>query len=243
MTAMAPTSGNNKKSTPWVLIVEDHPLISISLQDIVKEGARQVKVKIAGCMKDAIEMVKDDPPVMVIMDLMLPDSDSHDIIESLELFKASQIFLTSGDEELLAQTVARAPLHIPVKHFPKSLGYLETIDLIRKSLVEQGGTQAVGPDEFSTVIKTHVAQTSIGIGGNKKPLTAKQVEIIELIEAGMTNKEIARAINLSVETVKDHVREILYRLEAKTRTEAIAVYRQALRRARFTEGGTEGGKA
>lgn len=240
---MAPTIGQNKKGTPWVLIVEDHPLISISLQDIVKEGAKQVKVRIAGTLTDAIDMVRDDPPVMVIMDLMLPDSDTIDLIGALELFKESQIFLTSGDEELLRQTVARAPLHIPVKHFPKSLGYLETIDLIRKALVEQAGTQAVGPDEFSTVIKTHVAQTSIGIGGNKKPLTAKQVEIIELIEAGMTNKEIARAINLSVETVKDHVREILYRLEAKTRTEAIAVYRQALRRARFSDIGDTGSKA
>jgi DNA-binding NarL/FixJ family response regulator len=238
---MAPQSGSVKKTSPWVLIVEDHPLISISLQDIVKEGAKQVRVRIASNLTDAIELVKQDPPVMIIMDLMLPDSDRIDIIESLELFKESQIFLTSGDEELLARTVARAPLHIPVKSFPKSLGYLETIDLIRRALVEQAGTDAVGPNEFSAVIKTHVAQTSIGIGGNKKPLTAKQVEIIEQIEAGLTNKEIARVINLSVETVKDHVREILYRLEAKTRTEAIAVYRQALRRARFSDTtGTDG---
>jgi DNA-binding NarL/FixJ family response regulator len=238
---MATQSGSIKKASPWVLIVEDHPLISISLQDIVKEGAKQVRVRIASNLTDAIELVKQDPPVMIIMDLMLPDSDRIDVIESLELFKESQIFLTSGDEDLLARTVARAPLHIPVKSFPKSLGYLETIDLIRRALVEQAGTDAVGPNEFTAVIKTHVAQTSIGIGGNKKPLTAKQVEIIEQIEAGLTNKEIARVINLSVETVKDHVREILYRLEAKTRTEAIAVYRQALRRARFSDTtGTDG---
>lgn len=241
---MATASGSNKKTSPWVLIIEDHPLISMSLQDIVKEGAKQVRVKIVGTLTEALALVKEDTPVMIIMDLMLPDSDNMDLTATLEQFKDSQIFLTSGDEDLLAQTVARVPLHIPVKSFPKSLGYLETIDLIRKALVEQAGTDAVGPNEFSAVIKTHVAQTSIGIGGNKKPLTSKQVEIIEHIEAGMTNKEIARAINLSVETVKDHVREILYRLEAKTRTEAIAVYRQALRRARFSDpSGTESGKS
>ena len=237
------TTGSKKikKTSPWVLIVEDHPLISISLQDIVKEGARQVNVKIASTLGDAIAMVKEDPPVMVILDLILPDSDTIDVIGALEYFKDSHIFLTSGDEELLEKTVARAPLHIPIKSFPKSMGYIETIDLIRKALVGEAGTNAVGPEEFTAVIKTHVSQTSIGIGGNKKPLTTKQLEIIEHIEAGMTNKEIARAINLSVETVKDHVREILYRLEAKTRTEAIAVYRQALRRARFADAtGLEG---
>ena len=60
-----------------------------------------------------------------------------------------------------------------------------------------------------------------------KYLTARELEIIRLIERGLSNKEIAHELCIEIATVKNHVHKILEKLQVKTRTEATAVWRNS----------------
>jgi DNA-binding NarL/FixJ family response regulator len=62
---------------------------------------------------------------------------------------------------------------------------------------------------------------------NRKPLTARQLQLLRLVANGLTNKEIAANLNLSEFTVKNHVRRIMRQVEAEDRHEAVALVRAA----------------
>lgn len=61
----------------------------------------------------------------------------------------------------------------------------------------------------------------------RSSLTSRQIRVLELIERGKTNKEIARQLNIETNTVKNHVQQILRRLSASSRIQAVAIYRRA----------------
>ncbi|HEU5469186.1 MAG TPA: response regulator transcription factor [Actinophytocola sp.] len=72
--------------------------------------------------------------------------------------------------------------------------------------------------------------------GNARPLTARELEILWYIDAGLTNKEIARKLSISVSTVKNHVHHLLDKLKVKSRMEAPAALRNGWPKSRGSEG-------
>jgi DNA-binding NarL/FixJ family response regulator len=113
--------------------------------------------------------------------------------------------------------------------FSKLTPFYRLTEILREGLIS-GGFHAPIPTVSPTQIQPrHVAHSSIGVGGDRKPLTVKQVEVLEYICSGMSNKEIADTMHISAETVKGHVKDILDRLQVKNRMEAAAFYRQARR--------------
>jgi two-component system, NarL family, nitrate/nitrite response regulator NarL len=89
---------------------------------------------------------------------------------------------------------------------------------------------AASPHVIATLMRRVAALSANGVTGNVGQLTSREVEVAELIEQGLSNKEIAVELSIAVTTVKNHVHSILEKLKVHRRGEAACVVRNAVSR-------------
>lgn len=166
-----------------------------------------------GSGKEALELISAVRPMVVVVDLVLPDMPGTEIIRQVHAKSTETAFvvLTSlvGDEEIYRALEAGAR------------GYLFK-DMARKELAHAIRMVAQGkrfiPAEVGSVIAENFPRPG---------LSAREVEVLEFIAAGMRNKEIAGRLGVTETTVSAHMKHILEKLNAFDRTSAIMT---ALRR-------------
>jgi len=192
-----------------ILIVDDHALLCDSLMLLLKERhGDALSLLQAGSGKEALEIVAQYPDLdMILLDLTLPDMHGFQVLQ--------QLTATAPDIKVVALSGTIAPQFIQqclalgfVGFIPKTTtgkAMLAAIDLILS-----GGTYI--PAE---------AMPALGSGEFPNILTSRQFDVLRLIRQGMSNDEIASVLDISLSTVKTHVRCILTTLGAKNRTEAV----------------------
>jgi len=190
-----------------VFVIDDHPIVSFGLVEMVKDVAPHARIRQFSALKDAAHHAVREFPALVISDFHLRDVQPETFIGLFEtLFPAIPVLITSNDEVVMTQLKRHhAERFVAVS---KLTAFSRLLELIRTAL-----TQA-------NIDTLNVPSLSRG-------LTHKQVQVLELIGAGLSNKEIALLLHISVETVKGHVKDILERLKAKNRMEASIIYRHA----------------
>lgn len=188
-----------------ILIVDDHPLFVTALRHVLSEIAPEADVVVAGSLSAARRTVETQgAPRMVLLDLNLPDSPGSQTIKLLpELFGGIPTVVISSLDDTQRRQQALA---VGARAF---ISKSEKPEKIMSALTEllQGRT----PE-----LPAPVPMAS--------ELSARQQEVMELIAAGKSNKEVARDLGLAVGTVKVHLREIFERLGARNRTEAVTRY-------------------
>ncbi len=214
-----------------ILIVDDHPLFRQGIRATLE---REPGFDICGEAADgqqAIQMAEDLCPDVVLIDISLPGLNG---LEVARVIKRRQpqvrlIVLTvyEDDEQLLNAIKAGASAYSSKDIEPRSL-----VQMIR----DVGcGKYLIDEHVFS---KPHVATRVLHqfrelaaaeeeLGALFSPLTGREIEILDCIAQGMTNKEIADRLYISSQTVKNHVTAILRKLQVNDRTSAV-IY--ALRR-------------
>jgi DNA-binding NarL/FixJ family response regulator len=195
-----------------VLVVDDHKVVRKGLRTFISVNDDLELVGEAGNGEEAIEQVAALHPDVVLMDLKMPVMDGPTAIAEIRSrFPEVQIVaLTSFDDESLAQRALEAG----------AIGYLfkdaEEEDLISAIRMAGDGKGVVAREAMQALVGR--SDDDYGVR-----LTEREHEILALVARGLTNPQIADRLIISVSTVNFHVHNILDKLGAKTRTEAVGI--------------------
>ncbi len=197
-----------------VLVVDDHKVVRKGLRTFIAVNDDLELVGEAGNGEEAIDQVDALHPDVVLMDLKMPVMDGPTAIEHIRASSPDVqiVALTSFDDESLAQRAIDAG----------AIGYLfkdaEEEELISAIRLASQGRSVLAPGAMQAL----VARSS-----DTEPyqvrLTDRELEILRLVTRGLTNPQIAERLIISVSTVNFHVHNVLDKLGAKTRTEAVTI--------------------
>ncbi len=195
-----------------VLSIEDHELFRDGLRRALAEIDPPVEVLEAGTFAGGLEQIAghETDLSLVLLDLHLPDATGLGMLRRLrDDFPLLPVAIVSGESS--EPRVMRQALDLGAVGFlPKSSSRAVLVSALR--LVLSGGTYA--PPEAMSAPPDLRAERVAG-------LTPRQREVGELLAKGLTNKEIARVLGISADTVKNHVAAILDVLDVTNRTEAV----------------------
>lgn len=200
-----------KKHT--ILIADDHELVRSGLSLVLGYQKDFTVVGAASNGEEAVASALALRPDLIILDLMMPAKDGTQATrEILAAFPSARIVILTTyatSFEILAALDAGA--------YGALSKDISNADLVRSLHDVLAGRHVLSPD----------IQNLIAANLESSALTARQVEILEMLARGLSNHDIATALRLSENGVKFHLRGLFAKLGAATRTEAVAV---ALRR-------------
>ncbi len=219
-----------------VLLIDDHPLILSALEVVVRSLAQNVRVTCAPSALLAREALATSPDFdLALLDLQLGDDDGFALLAELRAaFPAVPIVILSASDRrahvlraidlgAMGFVCKRAGNDTLLKALEMVMSggiYLPpTIMRSASSSGDDGGYHL--HEGAGRGMATHGEDTDAVIA--RLGLTRRQSEVLKLLLRGQSNKLIARALNLSVETIKDHVAAVLRTLKVSSRTQAVLV--------------------
>jgi DNA-binding NarL/FixJ family response regulator len=196
-----------------VLIVDDHPVVRDGLSAMISAEADLQVIGEAGTGTEALDIIPKLRPMVVLMDLLLPDMIGSEVIQRICNVSSDIgfIVLTTmvGDEDIYRAMEAGAR------------GYLFK-DMARKELVNAIRVVASGKRYIPAQVGSTIAENLPRTG-----LSSREIQVLQSVAAGLRNKEIAHRLGVSEATANIHIRHILEKLNASDRTQAVLT---ALRR-------------
>lgn len=192
-----------------VLSVDDHPLVREGISKVINDQPDMVVVAQAASGGEAIHQFRQHWPDVTLLDLRLPDVYGIDVLMTIraEFSDARIVMLTTaeGDVEIQRALEAGARGYVLKSVSPKNLA-----DVIRQV---HAGRKCV-PPEVAAQLAQHTGEPS---------LTTRELEVLAQLCRGNRNRDIGGMLFISEETVKVHVKNIMEKLGASDRTEAIAI--------------------
>jgi DNA-binding NarL/FixJ family response regulator len=204
-----------------VLIADDHAMVREGLSTALQTTSTIRVVGMAANGREAIEKVKTLKPNVVLMDIKMPNMDG---LKACRLIKKS-----SPEIQVIMLTVHDDETHVIDAITAGASGYilksLSVNELIRAIKLASEGKAMLHPSATKQLMAEFKRLTDNGGGGFN--LSDRELQVLQLLAYGHTNKEIATELTISQQTVKSHVIHIFQKLGACDRTEAVAI---ALRR-------------
>ncbi|TFC96848.1 MULTISPECIES: response regulator transcription factor [Cryobacterium] len=206
-----------------VFVVDDHEIVRRGLADLIRAEADLEVVGEAATKRQAVARVAATRPDVAVLDLRLPDGSGIDAcreIRSLDFGVQCLIFTAFDDDEAGRAAVLAG-----------ASGYVLK-DIRGERLIEAIRRVALGESLFIPRVAGRVA-VSLGVrgGGPARDLTTRELQVLELISRGLTNRQIGESLNLTEKTVKNYVSNLLSKLGMNHRTQA-AVFGAELHRRR-----------
>lgn len=230
-----------------VLLVDDHPLILSALQTVIQGLGDDVTViGVDSAQAARLALQQDSDYDLVLLDLSLGDADGFDVLaEFRQNYPALPVVVVSASDR--ASDVIRAIDLGAMGFVPKRSSNTALFDALR--MVMSGGLYvppmmlglglgASTPDgDTVPAVMRPLPEPALGGQAHAEPhqrpisldqfgVTPRQAEVLSLLLQGLPNKLIARELNLSVETVKDHVAAVLRALGVSSRTQAVLAVSQ-----------------
>lgn len=190
-----------------ILIVDDHPVVCAGLTSMLGTQAGLKVIGSAASGEEAIAWVNNAHPDMMLLDLRMPGMDGMSVLHALQQIpKAPRVVvLTNSYKEEDIYRAIRAGAH----------GYLlkdtsESEMVAALFVVHQG----------KRYIPRHIA-ARLADRMMRADLTGRELQVLELLSEGATNKQIAKSLDISENTVRNHVNNIMEKLHVSDRTEAV----------------------
>ena len=204
-----------------VLVVDDHALFRRGLEMVLAQESDIEVVGEAGDGAEAVEQAADLLPDVVLMDVRMPRRSGHRGLhrhQGRRAVDAQIIMLTISDEE--------GDLYEAIK--AGATGYLLkeiSIDEVATAIRAVAGGQSLISPAMASKLLTEFA-TLIKRDGDRQQvpaprLTDRELEVLRLVARGLNNRDIAKQLFISENTVKNHVRNILEKLQLHSRMEAV----------------------
>ena len=202
-----------------VMLVDDHDLFRTGLRNLLEEQGVHIVAEAADG-NVALQLVRELAPDVVVMDLNMPGMNgieaTREITRLAPLTRVLVLTISDQDEDVMDAILAGA------------CGYLMKDSSIQ-DLMQGIRAASVGESLISPHIATKVLQriraASVDVGGNvsRPELSDRETEVLRLIANGKDNSEIAQELHISPKTVKNHISNILMKLQIENRIQA-AVY-------------------
>jgi len=198
-----------------VLIVDDHTVVRDGLNALITAEEGMKVVGMVGDGEQAVQLVKELYPDVILMDLVMPHMDGvQSILQIKKDFPEARILvLTSFAENHMVFSAIKAGA---IGYLMKDTSSEELIQAIRDTY---NNRPALGPDIARKLMLDIQGQNEETPPEN--PLTEREIEIVQQMALGRTNQEIADDLVLSERTVRTHVTNILAKLGLSNRTQAV----------------------
>jgi NarL family two-component system response regulator LiaR len=197
-----------------VLIVDDHAVVRQGLRYLLEQEDGIEVVAECADGASALRAVQALEPTVVLLDLFMPGDSGLDVLVKIKRDRPATevLMLTSStaDEHLLAAVRAGA-----LAYLPKTAGVDQVVATVRAA--------ARGESVLEPRIAARLVREVREVGPRRGPLeqlSPREVEVLGVLARGRSNREIARTLAISEETVKAHVSSILAKLRLADRTQA-----------------------
>ena len=200
---------SNTDGRTRVLVADDHPVVRSGLAAVLVQQADLELVAEAENGERAVALYREHRPDVCLMDLRMPVMDGVEAIRT--------ITAEFPDARILALTTYEGDADIRRALEAGARGYLLK-DMLLTDMI--GAVRAVHRGE--RVIPTAVA-ARLAEFPERSDLTEREIEVLQLVARGLSNKEAARAIGRTEETVKIHLKNVFAKLDVADRTEAVTV--------------------
>lgn len=201
--------------TASILIVDDHPLLRKGLVQLINDEDTLEVVAEASNGQDAITLAEEHDPDLVLLDLNMQGMDGLETLRTMRnkgvTSRIIMLTVSNNDEDVVQAFTSGADGYLLKDMMPE--------DIVAKLIDAVNGNMAISEQ------LTNVLADALRHGKNAKPnplnsLTSREREILKLIAKGLSNKHIARELDISDGTVKVHVKHILKKLGLRSRVEA-----------------------
>ncbi len=191
-----------------ILIVDDHPVVCSGLTSMLSAHADLEVGASAACGERALALMQRDRFDVMLLDLRMPGMDGIAVLQQLKALKNPPrvIILTSFEKEEDIYRAIRAGAQ----------GYLLK-DTSETEMVAAILDVAAGKRYLPREIAARLANRML-----REDLTSRELQVLELLAQGSTNKQIAHDLDISDNTVRCHVNNIMEKLQVSDRTEAVA---------------------
>jgi len=203
-----------------VMIVDDHALFRRGLQMVLEQEPDIDVVGEAGDGGDALAMAQEKMPDVVLMDVRMPGRGGIDATEKIKevMPHVKILMLTVSDEEADLFDALKAGAS---GYLLKDTSIEEVADAVRKvsrdeSLISPSMANKL-VSEFTSMVKRADEKQSVP----QPRLTDREMEVLKLVAKGRNNRDIAKELFISENTVKNHIRNILEKLHLHSRMEAV----------------------
>jgi DNA-binding NarL/FixJ family response regulator len=218
------TTDTTKPASPdqalRILIVDDHALFRRGLQMVLKQEPDIDVVGEAGDGHEAVEKAQELMPDVILMDVRMPRRSGIEATQQIKdlLPHVKILMLTISDEE--------ADLYDAIKagasgYLLKEISIDEVADAIRSVWA---GQSRISPSMAAKLLTEFAAMSKRAEERQQLPaprLTDREMEVLKLVAQGLNNRDIAKELFISENTVKNHIRNILEKLHLHSRMEAV----------------------
>src|ERR1700728_4214880 len=224
-TSAAPRDSSLHAEPIRAMIVDDHALFRRGLEMVLEEEQDIELVGQASDGAEAVEKAAESLPDVVLMDIRMPRSSGIEACRAMKEAAPSAkivILTISDEEEDLFEAIRAGASGYLIKDIPLDEG-AATVRAV------YGGQSLINPSmagkllsEFATLARRDAEEEPAKHAPAPK-LTDREMEVLRLVARGMNNRDIAKELFISENTVKNHVRNILEKLQIHSRMEAVMI--------------------
>jgi len=198
-----------------IMLVDDHPLLRKGLKQLIAMEDDMTVVAEASSGADALKLAEEHDPDLIVLDLNMQGMDGIETLKKLRdngvTSRIIMLTVSDADDDVVAAITNGAD------------GYLLK-DMEPELLLEQIHRAVTGKmvlsEAITEILATALRQPTKSPSSQLSSLTNREYEILSLIAKGMSNKVIARELDISDGTVKVHVKHLLKKLGLRSRVEA-----------------------
>jgi DNA-binding NarL/FixJ family response regulator len=203
-----------------VLLVEDHVLVAEGLAAMLNATGDIQVVGTATTAVDAVRLAAEEQPAVVVMDSHLPDGAGADITGRIrdQQPRAAIVFLSADESEAAMIAAVRAGA---CAYLPKSRATVDVVEAVRRAA--QGEMLIPAGQLARLLARSHeMARDDHERRRLLDSLTPREKEVLALMAEGLDNRAIAADLGIGFTTVRGHVQNILEKLDAHSKLEALA---------------------
>ncbi len=198
-----------------VLLAEDHAVVREATAEIIDHQSDMRVVGQVGTGVEAVRLARQLRPDVVVMDIAMPHLNGLEATRRIAeaVPECRVLVLTAREEDQYVIDLLKAGA---TGYLPKTVDLGELLNAIRA--VARG--ESVLPPAVASVVVRYLTGEE-AIEEELSPLTGRELEVLELVAGGLTNREIAQRLDISVRTVEAHLTHIYDKLGVCSRTEAV----------------------
>ncbi|MBK5071747.1 two-component system response regulator NarL [Budviciaceae bacterium CWB-B4] len=201
--------------TASILLIDDHPMIRNGVKQLISMDTSLIVIAEASSGEQGVELAEQYDPDLILLDLNMPGLnglETLDLLRKRELSGRIVVFTVSNHEDDIVSALKRGADGYLLKD-------MEPEDLL-EALRQAATGQMVLSEKLTPILAASLRTTQPSGERDIQQLTPREQGILKLIAQGLSNKLIARKLDIAESTVKVHVKHLLRKMKLKSRVEA-----------------------